>query len=35
MNAVTDTLAEGKVRTRDLGGTSTTMEYADAICKRL
>jgi isocitrate dehydrogenase (NAD+) len=35
MNAVTETLAEGTVRTRDLGGTSTTMEYADAICKRL
>jgi isocitrate dehydrogenase (NAD+) len=35
MNAVTDTLAEGRVRTRDLGGTATTMEYADAICARL
>ena len=35
MKAVTDTLAEGKVRTRDLGGTATTMEYADAICGRL
>ena len=35
MNAVTATLAEGKVRTRDLGGTATTAEYADAICQRL
>jgi isocitrate dehydrogenase (NAD+) len=34
MNAVVATLAEGKVRTRDLGGTATTMEYADAICQR-
>jgi isocitrate dehydrogenase (NAD+) len=34
MNAVTETLAEG-TRTRDLGGTATTMEYADAICRRL
>ena len=35
MKAVTDTLAEGKVRTRDVGGTATTMEYAEAICRRL
>ena len=35
MNAVSATLAEGKVRTRDLGGTATTVEYADAICQRL
>jgi isocitrate dehydrogenase (NAD+) len=35
MKAVTETLSEGNVRTRDLGGTSTTMEYADAICQRL
>ena len=34
MNAVVATLAEGKVRTRDLGGTATTIEYADAICQR-
>jgi isocitrate dehydrogenase (NAD+) len=35
MKAVTETLSEGNMRTRDLGGTSTTMEYADAICQRL
>jgi isocitrate dehydrogenase (NAD+) len=35
MTAVTDTLADGKVRTPDLGGTATTMEYTDAICRRL
>jgi len=34
MNAVVATLTAG-VRTRDLGGTATTMEYADAICQRL
>jgi isocitrate dehydrogenase (NAD+) len=34
MNAVVATLTDG-VRTRDLGGTATTMEYADAICQRL
>ena len=35
MKAVIDTLADGTVRTRDLGGTATTMDYADAICGRL
>jgi isocitrate dehydrogenase (NAD+) len=35
MKAVVDTLADGNVRTRDLGGTATTMEYADTICQRL
>jgi isocitrate dehydrogenase (NAD+) len=34
MKAVVATLGDG-VRTRDLGGTATTMEYADAICARL
>ena len=34
MKAVVDTLASG-VRTRDLGGTATTTEYADAICQQL
>jgi isocitrate/isopropylmalate dehydrogenase len=34
MSAVVATLADG-VRTRDLGGTATTMEYADAIQQRL
>jgi len=34
MQAVVATLSDG-VRTRDLGGTATTVEYADAICQRL
>ena len=34
MKAVVATLASG-VRTRDLGGTATTTEYADAICQQL
>jgi isocitrate dehydrogenase (NAD+) len=32
LNAV---LAEGQVRTRDLGGSSSTVEFTDAICRRL
>ena len=28
-------LADGKVRTRDLGGTATTTEFTDAICRQL
>jgi isocitrate dehydrogenase (NAD+) len=35
MTAVGATLAEGTVRTRDLGGTATTAQYTDAICTRL
>jgi isocitrate dehydrogenase (NAD+) len=35
MAAVSATLADGTVRTRDLGGTATTGEYTDAICQRL
>jgi isocitrate dehydrogenase (NAD+) len=35
MQALGDVLSEGKVRTRDLGGTSGTREFADAICARL
>jgi isocitrate dehydrogenase (NAD+) len=35
MTAVGETLAEGTVRTRDLGGTATTAEYTEAICRRL
>ena len=31
MRGVTAVLAEGRVRTRDLGGTASTLEYADAI----
>jgi isocitrate dehydrogenase (NAD+) len=34
MNAVSQTLADG-VRTRDLGGTASTADYANAICQRL
>jgi len=34
MAAVVATLSAG-VRTRDLGGTASTMEYAEAICRRL
>ena len=28
-------LAAGTVRTRDLGGTATTTEFADAICHHI
>jgi isocitrate dehydrogenase (NAD+) len=35
MQAMTAVLAEGRVRTRDLGGSSTTTEFADAICRRI
>ena len=35
MQAVSAVLAEGRVRTRDLGGTASTLEYADAICHAL
>ncbi len=35
MKAVGEVLSEGKVRTRDIGGTATTTEYAEAICRRL
>jgi isocitrate dehydrogenase (NAD+) len=33
--AVTRTLAERKIMTRDLGGTATTTEFTDAICREL
>jgi isocitrate dehydrogenase (NAD+) len=35
MKAVGDVLREGKIRTRDLGGTASTTEYAEAICRQL
>ncbi len=35
MRAVTTVLADGRVRTADLGGTATTTEFADAICAAL
>jgi isocitrate/isopropylmalate dehydrogenase len=35
MTALREVLSEGKVRTRDLGGTATTLEFTDAICRRL
>ena len=35
MKALGDVLREGTVRTRDLGGTASTTEYAEAICRAL
>jgi isocitrate dehydrogenase (NAD+) len=35
MKALGMVLADDHVRTRDLGGTATTTEFADAICRRL
>jgi isocitrate dehydrogenase (NAD+) len=35
MKALGAVLANDRVRTRDLGGTATTTEFADAICRRL
>jgi isocitrate dehydrogenase (NAD+) len=35
MSALLAVLSEGKVRTRDLGGTASTVEFTDAICRRL
>ena len=35
MQAMVAVLAAGHVRTRDLGGTSTTTEFADAICHHI
>jgi isocitrate/isopropylmalate dehydrogenase len=28
-------LTDGVIRTRDLGGTATTTEFTDAICRQL
>jgi isocitrate dehydrogenase (NAD+) len=35
MKATGEVLTEGRIRTRDLGGSATTSEYAEAICRRL
>jgi isocitrate dehydrogenase (NAD+) len=35
MQAMAAVLADGTVRTRDLGGTSTTTAFADAICRHI
>ena len=35
MTALGEVLSEGKVRTRDLGGTASTIEFTEAICRRL
>ncbi len=35
MQALSAVLSEGKVRTRDLGGRASTIEFTDAICRRL
>jgi isocitrate dehydrogenase (NAD+) len=35
VKALGDTLAQGRIRTRDLGGTASTTEYADEICRQL
>ena len=35
MKSLGDVLSEGKVRTRDLGGTASTIEFTEAICRGL
>ena len=35
VKALGDVLSEGQVRTRDLGGKASTIEFTDAICRRL
>jgi isocitrate dehydrogenase (NAD+) len=35
MKALGEVLSEGHVRTRDLGGTASTIEFTEAICRRL
>jgi isocitrate dehydrogenase (NAD+) len=35
MKALGEVLSEGTVRTRDLGGTASTIEFTEAICRRL
>ena len=33
--ALSRILQDGRIRTRDLGGTATTTEFTDAICKEV
>jgi isocitrate dehydrogenase (NAD+) len=35
MTALESVLSDGTIRTRDLGGTAGTREFADAICAKL
>jgi isocitrate dehydrogenase (NAD+) len=35
MKSLGEVLSEGKVRTRDLGGSASTIEFTEAICRRL
>jgi hypothetical protein len=35
MKALGDTLAVDQIRTRDLGGSASTIEFTEAICRRL
>jgi isocitrate/isopropylmalate dehydrogenase len=35
VRAVTAVLAEGRVRTRDIGGSASTTEFAAEICRAL
>jgi isocitrate/isopropylmalate dehydrogenase len=35
MHALGTVLLAGAVRTRDLGGTASTMQFADAVCEAL
>jgi len=35
VKALGDVLSEGRVRTRDLGGKASTIEFTEAICRRL
>ena len=35
MKALSEVLSEGRVRTRDLGGKASTIEFTDAICRKL
>jgi len=35
MRGLDTVLAAKQIRTRDLGGTASTLEFADAVCKAL